>query len=239
MKRIAICEDEKDQQEIIQNQLNSYAKKNDLSFRIKIYSNVSELLDEIDSGPPYDLYLLDIYLPDDTGISLAKKLCQKNITAPIIFITSSREHALDAYSVNAVQYLLKPLDHQALFSAIDTALQRAELEKRKFVILKCNGQLHTIAINDIIYTESYGHNQTIYLTNHDTLSVRLSVRDLYTKLIPSQKFVRCGSSYILNIGNIQQLHSKMVTMSNGVSIPIPRGAYAELKERYFEYYSER
>lgn len=239
MKRIAICEDEKNQQEIIQKLLNSYIKKHEISFDIKTYSNAAQLLNEADNIEPYDLYLLDIYLPDETGISLAKKLCQKNITSPIIFITSSRDHALDAYTVNAVQYLLKPLKEQAFFSAIDIAIQRSELEKRKYVILKYDGQLHTISINDIVYTESYGHHQIIYLTNQETLSVRISSRDLYTKLESSQRFARCGSSYILNIGNIKNLHSKMVTMTNGTEIPIPRGAYTELKEQYFAYYSEQ
>lgn len=238
MKRIAICEDEHNQQEIIKHLLNSYAKKNELLFSIKTYNNTSQLLDEADEVDPYDLYLLDIYLPDDTGISLAKKLFQKNITSPLIFITTSREHALDAYTVNAIQYLLKPLEEQAFFSAIDIAIQRTEYEKRKYIILKCNGQLHTISTNDIIYTEAYGHNQIIYLTTHETLSVRMSVNELYTKLIASPKFVRCGSSYILNMGNIQTLHPKMVTMINGATIPIPRGSYAELKTQYFEYYSE-
>lgn len=239
MNRIAICEDEYSQRQIIKHLLNTFAKTNHLSFDIKEYNNASELLKEIDNVEPYDLYLLDIYLPDSIGISLAKKIRQRNISSPLIFITTSQEHALDAYSVKALQYLLKPIEEEAFFSAMDMALQREKQEKEKYIILKCNGQLHSIPTKDIMYTESYGHNQTIHLSNQQLLSTRSNVSDLFAKLSFSKKFVRCGSSYIVNLENIKNLHSKMITMINGETIPVPRGAYADLKAQYFEYFSER
>lgn len=239
MNRIAICEDEHSQQQLIKHLLNLFAKENEKTFSITEYYNASALLNEATDVEPFDLYLLDIYLPDETGISLAKKLREKNIVSPIIFITTSRDHALDAYGVQAVQYLLKPLDQTAFFSAMHMAIQREQQEKSRFIILKCDGKLHTIPTKQIIYTESYGHNQNIYFSNNSMLSVRMNVSELFAKLSFSKSFVRCGSSYILNLENIKNMNSKMITMSSGTTIPIPRGSYADLKTQYFQYYSER
>lgn len=239
MHRIAICEDEINYQTTIKNLLNTFAKTQERSFSIKEYHNASQLLDEVDSIEPYDLYFLDIYLPDGLGIDIAKKLREKNIGSPIIFITTSREHALESYSVRALQYLLKPIEENAFFSAMEMAIERETQEKSKAIILKYDGQFRSIATKDIVYTESYGHNQNIHFSNHQIISVRMSVSELFAKLIPAKKFARCGSSYILNLENIKNLHSKMITMTNGETISIPRGAYADLKTQYFDYFSER
>lgn len=239
MNRIAICEDEHSHQELIQHLLDTFAKANELSFSIKEYHNASSILGEIDDIEPFDLYLLDIYLPDGLGINIAKKLREKNIDSPIIIITTSHEHALESYSVRALQYLLKPLDQNAFFSAMKLAIKREEQEKSKSIILKYNGNFHSIATKDIIYTEAYGHNQNIHLANSEILSVRMSVSELFAKLSYAKKFSKCGSSYILNLEYIRNLHSKMITMTNGTIIPTPRGSYADLKAQYFDYFSER
>ena len=132
--RIAICEDDKTHLLHIRKLLDVYSKDFDDDFTIAEFQNIHDLIQHTENQIIYDLYLLDIFLPDGNGMTLAQNLRKKEITSPIIFITSSRDHALDAYTVNAVQYLLKPLEEQAFFSAIDIAIQRSELEKRKYVI---------------------------------------------------------------------------------------------------------
>ena len=237
--RIAICEDDKTHLLHIRKLLDVYSKDFDDDFTIAEFQNIHDLIQHTENQIIYDLYLLDIFLPDGNGMTLAQNLRKKEITSPIIFLTTSRDYALEAYGVNAVQYLLKPITEKAFFSALQTVMEMQKTEKHKHIILKIDNQFHPVPIKDIIYTESYGHNQVIHLQNQNELKVRMSVTELYLQLSGSSKFVRCGSSYIINLSAIKTLQPKKVSMADGNEIALPRGSYTRLREQYFQYYDER
>ena len=108
MLKIAICDDEQDYREIIEQMLNRYIKDTDIEAQIDIFTNPSELIDATENGTIYDIYLLDIYMPGITGMSFATELRSRDIKSSVIFLTSSTDHALEAFGVNATHYLLKP-----------------------------------------------------------------------------------------------------------------------------------
>lgn len=237
--RIAICEDDKTHLLHIRKLLDVYSKDFDDDFTIAEFQNIHDLIQHTENQIIYDLYLLDIFLPDGNGMTLAQNLRKKEITSPIIFLTTSRDYALEAYGVNAVQYLLKPITEKAFFSALQTVMEMQKTENHKHIILKIHKQFHPVPIKDIIYTEAYGHNQIIHLHNQNELKVRMSVSELFLQLSTSSKFVRCGSSYIINLSAIKTLQPKKVSMTNGNEIALPRGSYSGLRDQYFQYYDER
>ena len=237
--RIAICEDDKNHLLHIKRLLDCYSKDLDSDFTISVFQNIHDLLQHTKERIIYDLYLLDIFLPDGNGMTLAQELRKGKITSPIIFLTTSRDYALDAYGVNAIQYLLKPIIEDAFFHALQTVIKMRKIENSKHIILKIDKQFHPVPLQDIMYTESYGHNQIIYLNNNKELKVRMSVNELFSQLSVSPQFVRCGSAYILNLSAIKTLHPKKVSMAWEKEISLPRGSYSQLREQYFQYYDER
>lgn len=90
--------------------LRQYAQEKGAAFDIHAYSSSSDLIDRIESGEEYSIYILDIYMPGITGMSVATELRDKDVNAPIIFLTSSPDFALQAFGVNATHYILKPYD---------------------------------------------------------------------------------------------------------------------------------
>lgn len=237
--RIAICEDDKTHLLHIRNLLDIYSKDFDADFTISEFESVHDLMQHTMEQVIYDLYLLDIFLPDGNGMTLAQELRKNKITSPIIFLTTSRDYALEAYGVNAIQYLLKPITKNTFFSALQTIMEMQKIEKQKHIILKIDKQYHPIPIKDIIFTEAHGHNQFIHLQNQNELKVRMTVTELFLQLSTSSKFVRCGSSYIINLSAIKILQPKKVSMTDGKEITLPRGSYSGLREQYFQYYDER
>ena len=237
--RIAVCEDDPMQMENIESLLGMYIKQKNIDAEVSVYTNAFSLLLQTDEKDVFDLYLLDIYLPDETGISLSHKLRKEGITSPIVFLTTSRDHALEAFGVGAVQYLLKPLDKDAFFSAIDTAVERGEIRKNKSILIKTAGEIYSLNIKDIIFTESDGHKQNIYMDDKTVVSVRMTVGELFAKLSSSESFVRCGSAYILNMSKIKKLQQRVAFMKDGTQVPVPRGAYQDLKAQYCEFFGER
>ena len=95
--RIAICEDDKNHLLHIKRLLDCYSKDLDSDFTISVFQNIHDLLQHTKERIIYDLYLLDIFLPDGNGMTLAQELRKGKITSPIIFLTTSRDYALDNY----------------------------------------------------------------------------------------------------------------------------------------------
>ena len=98
MLRFALCDDEKEYLQTSKKLLEEYAAQNDEALDLHCFSNISHLMDSIEGGTEYDAYILDIYMPGITGISLAAHLRSININSPIVFLTSSSEHAVEAFA---------------------------------------------------------------------------------------------------------------------------------------------
>ena len=152
MLRIAICDDEKKYIEKISDLVKVYAEKNSVEIDICAFEKSFDLLDSIEAGELYDAYLLDIYMPGVSGISVAEELRARHATAPIIFLTSSPDHAIEAYEVRAVHYLLKPLSEDKFFSAMDRAIENIPEKESEEIVLRTDRMYRRILINDIIYS---------------------------------------------------------------------------------------
>ncbi|MBQ5748966.1 MAG: response regulator, partial [Oscillospiraceae bacterium] len=123
MLKIAVCDDEQLYLDKTCAMLEQYASVHDMQITAEAFINPSELLDRIETGERHAVYLLDIYMPGVSGMSVATELRSKGVHSPIIFLTSSTEHAVEAFGVDATHYLLKPYTQQNFFAAIDKAMQ--------------------------------------------------------------------------------------------------------------------
>jgi DNA-binding LytR/AlgR family response regulator len=119
MLHIAICDDEQKYLHDVERLIAEYDGEHELGgISAATFSHPFDLSKAVESGKHYDIFLLDIYMPGMTGIALAQELRQREISDPIIFLTTSRDHALEAFGVGATQYLLKPFEKDALFAAL-------------------------------------------------------------------------------------------------------------------------
>ena len=106
--KIAISDDEKEFRDSAERMLKLYMEEKAVPYQADVFNVPSELVDMTEKGTIYDIYLLDIYMPGVTGMSIATELRNRDIKSPIIFLTSSTDHALEAFGVDATHYLLKP-----------------------------------------------------------------------------------------------------------------------------------
>ena len=136
MLKIAVCDDEQLYLDKTHAMLEQYAAEHDVEITAEAISNPSALLDSIEAGERHDIYLLDIYMPGVSGMSVATDLRSKGVRSPIIFLTSSTEHAVEAFGVDATHYLLKPYTQQHFFTAMDKAVQRISAHSADSIVLK-------------------------------------------------------------------------------------------------------
>ena len=239
MIRIAVCDDEKKYLDESEMFLSEYATARNTRFSVEQFKNPFDFLDKLDKGEEYDVYLLDVYMPGLTGVSIATELRRRNDESPVIFLTSSRDHAVEAFGVGATHYLLKPYTKDDFFAAMDKAMHSIEQDKPKTVLMKTVNGYHNISISKIVYCESANHNQTICFADEELASVRISQSELWEKLSPFRQFYLCGKTYIINLEQIEKILSDTVELTGGKRLAVPRRTMSALKNAYMDYLGMR
>lgn len=240
MYRIALCDDDQNELDKAGKLLEQYKKtypEND--FTVCRFTAVEPLLAQIEQGNCFDILLLDIYLPGKTGIDGYRELQQKGFECPVIFLTTSLDHAVSAFQVNAMQYLVKPVKQTDFFAAMDKAFLHIAQERRRHIVLRINNELRRITLRDILYCESQNNHLLFNFTDKTQLSVKMTMTELCGMVSEFPDFLRVGIAYMVNLYHVESITAKEIHLDNGHVIWIPRGAYPALKERYFSFFCDK
>lgn len=240
MYLVALCDDEAEELDKAEQMLRRYEKMHSgTEFLTARFENAEALLDKVrETGYAPDFILMDIYLPKKLGIQAARELRDMGNRGKIIFLTTSREHALEAFGVDAAQYLVKPVADAVLFPILDRLLEREEELRRRYMLLRVDGRIRRIAVDNITYCEAQGKRQYLHLADGAQCLLRITLTEIYGMLSRYEEFVRVGIAYIVNLGHVDSLNARELQMDDGRRIYLPRGAYQPLRERYFGYYCE-
>ena len=240
MYQIALCDDEEKELDRIETYLAGYQdKRQTQKYRVRRFTSGEAMVDLIrEELYMPDLILLDIFMSGITGMDAAKEMRGMGCGVPIIFLTTSRDHALCAYEVDAVQYLVKPLDQDRFYHAMDSAMSRMRKEQESQIVIKVAGGVRQLSPSDILYCESQKNYQILYLAGAEC-RVRMTTENLWKLLADFPQFGRCGRSYILNMDHIISVDREEILMDSGMAIYIPRNKATEFKKRYFAYYFQQ
>ena len=240
MYRIALCDDEAEALNKTERMLRKYeAEHPGTEFAVDRFESADRLLFMAakESYMP-DLLFMDIYMPEIKGIEAAGKLRSMGSRTRIVFLTTSKEHALEAFGVDAAQYLVKPVAAERLYRLMDRFLEEAEEERRRYLLLRIEGRIQRVPLSDIVYCEAQGKTQCLHLSDGARHLLRMTMAEICGMLSPWREFVRVGVAYIMNLDYIDNLNAQEISLNSGTKINLPRGAYKTLKEQYFRYYCE-
>jgi DNA-binding LytR/AlgR family response regulator len=195
-------------------------------------NDAAEALDILSSNQ-VDLLLLDIEMPGMTGLDLIKKL--GNTKPLIVFTTAKKDYAVEAFELNVVDYLVKPIALPRLKQAVDKAQetldsnkQELKVEEQGFVFVKDNGVLKRIAIDDIFFLEAMGDYVKVH-TPQKFHVVHATLKSIEEKL-PSSKFIRVHRSYIVAINKIDYIQEGTISIGK-TSIPVADTHKSNLNKR--------
>ncbi len=181
-----------------------------------------------------DILFLDINMPILDGLAFVKTLKQ---LPQVVFTTAYKEYAVDAFDIEAVDYLLKPFSLDRFIKAVDKAIDRIrpsqtidsiESVTENYFFLKADGKIYKIEYNDIKYAEAYGNFTKLHLT-HSILIPSMSFTAIQ-QLLSGTKFIRVHRSYIINKSKIDHIDGNRVFIQKS-EIPISNNFKEEfLKE---------
>jgi DNA-binding LytR/AlgR family response regulator len=184
---------------------------------------------------PADLLFVDIHMPGMTGINLVKALQQNTM---VIFTTAFSEYAAVSYELNAIDYLLKPVNLKRFTQAVNKAkeyfnyIQKKDKAADKYIFIRADFSLVKIPLADIIYIEGLADYLKIHIKDRKTVVARMPMKDMLEKL-PSHDFVRVHRSFILPFSKIESVRGNTISI---VDRQIPIGK--TYVEEFFKKYSE-
>ena len=226
MLRVAICDDEKKDIDIVKEYTVHLLDSLNIAYEIETFCDGFQLLDSIMS---FDLMLLDIEMNQVNGIEIARKIRTYNRDTKIIFITNSREYLRIGYTVKADGYFFKPLDKIEFNYEVSNILKE-DMMDHKFLLDKRISP-YKLYINNILYIEYFNRKTIVHL--HDShISTSLTLKEWHA-LLGDYYFSQCHKAFIINLRQISKLKSDAVVLANEEEIVLSRKYKIEFKSDYF------
>jgi two-component system, LytTR family, response regulator LytT len=203
----------------------------------KVKSPIQAL--EMLQNEPVDILFLDIQMPVLSGTNLLKTLQHPPAT---IFTTAYSEHAIEAFDLNAVDYLLKPFSFERFLQSVNKAkafLNKKEASslfeptqtEKEFLTMKVDGKIEKITIKDIVYIEGLKEYIKIVTPTRNYVTLE-SMKNMEETLAPHD-FVRAHKSYIVSKKRVQSLEGNMLDLGAKIKIPISRERKEEVVKIIF------
>lgn len=212
----------------------------DKEFELEKFSDPSRLYQKISTGKLTDIYILDMLMPRRTGIDIGNLIRTSGCESVIIYITSSEDYALDAYSVHAVRYLLKPIDENRLFEALDYSFSYAKLRVDSLCLIKTKEGLLQRPYSKIEYVENAGRKLEVHMTDGEILKslfIRKSFEEETQEIAAQRNFLQIHKSFLVNLDYVKQLTPDSIIMESGKRLPVSRAKVATVKREYLLFVS--
>lgn len=237
MLTIAICDDQPRELEIINEYITEYLGTHTLEAEMKEFSHPDQLLTAIETES-FHLYLLDIVMPMVSGLELGQSIRRISQEAQIVYITTEPGYALDAYAVNPLHYLIKPVEKQALFSALELAFSKVDFGKEITVTVKIKEGLRTLSADPIACGEYKNHAVRYTLIDGEqveTTTLTGSFAEHIAPLLCDVRFLSPHVSFALNMSRVEKLAREGFYLREGGFVPVSARQYAAVRNAYLNY----
>ena len=233
MIKFAICDDEPVMAQEIADQLSEYMNEEHItSYCVNSFSDGRSLLE---SGCDFDVIFLDIQMEQPNGLETAKILRQHKNHCLLIFVTVLKECVFDAFEVEALGYLVKPVNEQKfaeVFSrAQDKILSETE-QKKKTLLIQYAGANKAIPLDHIYYMESQKHKVVLY-TKDGELEYYAKIGELEEEL--QGQFCRIHKGYLVNLSCVDEYSRTEIMLANGDKLPLSKYKYEDFVKAYLRF----
>jgi DNA-binding LytR/AlgR family response regulator len=231
MIRIALCDDERDELNLLETVIKQYEEERNLSFRITSYKRGEELIGNWEN---FDIVFLDIRMSGMDGMEAAKSIRKKDMQVEIIFITSHIGLTREALAVHAFEYLEKPVSKEVLYHQMDEVLEKIsrykqiEAKRKEIVEINAGKSVIRIAVDDIYYFER-NDRKIKAVTKKGSFIVNETISSLEQKL-KTFDFVMPHQSFVVNINQMQDYYKDEIIMMNSDTIPVAQKRSSEFKK---------
>ena len=236
---IAICDDISFQAENLKGIIKSCLNGRAASFHI--FSNGHDLsVYTRTEKSNFDIIFLDVLMPGIDGIATAKLIRETDETVPIVFVTSSDDYAKEGYEVDAVSYLIKPVDKQKMKSVLDKIAKKRLNKPKQLLIINVGGVLNRIPLDSVTFIEKSGRKTAIHRLGDSTILCNQSIREIERSLENNSNFIICRQMNYVNIRHINTIdyHKRVICMTDGTQVNVSRERIKPVMEAFLDKFGE-
>lgn len=234
MIKIAVVDDEKKQLSLLKKYIDKISVENKISFSVSLYDNSVVFITNYKSD--FDIIFLDIDMPHMDGFSLAKKIRETDPSVIIIFITNMQQYAIKGYEVEAVGFLVKPVEYFNFSNLMKKVLRIHGMKEEKVLNVNSNGNVMRIPVSSIYYIEVSRHRITFHTEYGDIES--WGALNAIEQELPKGCFSRCNVCYLVSLRHVKYIDGDEV-MVGGDSLKISRMRKKEFKSDLAKYLGNR
>lgn len=233
MIRIAIVEDDQNYAEVLRRYIKRYEEESNQKCSVVMFDDGEDIAVEYKAD--YDIILMDVEMRFMDGMTSAEKIREIDGEVVIIFITNMPQYAMRGYAVEALDYVIKPINYYAFSQRIDRALGRMKRRAKKYISINPKGGIVKLAISDIFYIEVQNHDLIYHSRNGDFME-RGTMKEL-EKSLEAEGFFRCNKCYLVNLEYVDGCVDNNV-MIGKETVQVSRARKKELMDVLNNYMNE-
>lgn len=238
--KIAVCEDNKEELDWLCQTIHGWCLENKVSAEIIPFADAASfsfLLSDV----VFDALFLDIKMPGEDGLALAKRLRKEAYDMSIVFVTGEKEYMMEGYEVEAVNYLLKPVEVDKVFQCLERIYQKYH-KQEPFVVLKTGETTVKLLQREIYMVEVFGHT-LVYTTEKGTFEVISSMKEAKQEL-QENLFVICHRGVLINLMYVESIGKNSLILSDDKKdfekeVPVSRRLYGDVNEAFISLYRKQ
>lgn len=242
MLKTIICDDDEQDLELMTELMERYLSRHDEQMlSVDKTTSATELRARLNDGERYDLYILDIMMKEQDGISLGKAIRECNPHCAIVYVTSSPEYALGAFGVYASGYLLKPVQESDFAECMNRILYQLKPKEENIYTFKSRDGIVNIELSRLIRVENVSRVMHFYMDDgeeFESVYIRKPFEQQLEQLLSDSRFIQPHKSFIINMEQVEKVMTHDFMMSDGVVVPISRNNLTLAKKHYLEYLSK-
>ncbi len=233
MYKVAIVEDEEMYVKQLTEYLTQYGKEFGRDFDITVFNDGDDIVHRYNSQ--FDLILMDVQMKFMDGMSAAEEIRKVDQEVVIVFITNMAQYAIKGYEVDAMDYILKPINYFAFSQRLERVLGRMKKREGKMIVISVKGGSVRKDINEVYYVESQGHT-LLFHTKGEVLETSGTMKDVEEQLLPLN-FFRGNKGYLINLAAVESVEESEATVK-GEKLALSRGRKKEFMEALTRYWGE-
>ncbi len=216
--KIALVDDEEVYLAQMTDICRGYMAKNACRIETFPFTNGAAFLDAL-SENSFSIVFLDIYMGEMDGISIARRLRERDSACILVFLTTSKEFMPEAFSFHAFDYISKPVTSERVEKVLDDAL-RVLPQPQKYIELACERKIERVFLKDIVFVISDAHYLEVFLTDGNTLRCRMTMTNFTLLVADEPRFVLANRGVLLNAEHLLSFDNGCCVMDNGKRLPI-------------------
>ena len=234
MLHIAICDDEREFVQHLKKMLDQYSAEIGEEIKVTAYYDGLELIEKYDTT--IDLIFLDIKMSHVNGLRAAEHIRQIDENVSIIFLTTLTQYGLEGYKYQATNYIVKPMKYIRLKAEMDQWMKKHRKEDSPAVVIANDDGKYKVPLKSIRYIETYNRN-LLFHTEQENIVCYKRMKEIEQEL-RDKGFVRCHTSYIINLFYVKGIKKLDVELITGEIVPISQPKRKEFMERLADYWGD-